>query len=207
MADHSCYYYIVHISHCKPAKDPAGNDKCMACAHDALSKEPKAGYEHCTLPLIQDACHGILPHPVPPPPPKASDLTLTLLPGAAAEKGAVCLDGSPAGYYFRPGTSEGRDKWLLIFNGGGWCIGKDGTAAAAAKACSERAEGSLGSSKPWKPRLAEDAHGMTNSNCTVNPAFCTWTMVYMYALRSIGVDDARDKSKLSAIASKYSPYR
>ena len=176
-AAHSCYYFIVHASDCKPAKDAVGNARCLSCAKDAVSKMPKVGYEHCTQALIEDACHGILP-PEPPAPAKASDLTLTLLPDAATEKGAVCLDGSPAGYYFREGTD--RDKWLLIFNGGGWCVGKDGTAAAAAAGCSERAEGALGSSKPWKPRLAEDAHGMTSSNCTINPAFCTWTMVYMY---------------------------
>ena len=47
-------------------------------------------------------------------------MLLTLLTEAAAEKGAVCLDGSPAGYYFRKGKGLDARKFLLVFNGGGW---------------------------------------------------------------------------------------
>ncbi|CAI5963743.1 unnamed protein product [Closterium sp. NIES-64] len=35
--------------------------------------------------------------------------------------GAKCLDGSPPGYYFRPGTGSGRRKWQVYLPGGGWC--------------------------------------------------------------------------------------
>jgi hypothetical protein len=39
--------------------------------------------------------------------------------------GGVCLDGSPAGYYYREGWGEGATKFLLFYEGGGWC--KNGT--------------------------------------------------------------------------------
>lgn len=179
-AGHSCYFFVVHQSGCKPS--PGGGAAlaaCLSCAARALPKEPH-GYQHCTQPLIDQACHGVLPPAPGPAPPKAGDLALTLLPDAAKARGAVCLDGSPAGYYFREGVGAGKDKWLLVFNGGGWCVGHDGSAAAAAKGCSARAEGALGSSKPWTKTRPADAHGMTSPDCAVNPAFCTWTVAYMF---------------------------
>lgn len=33
--------------------------------------------------------------------------------------GAVCLDGTPAGYYERPGLV---DSWMIELEGGGWCV-------------------------------------------------------------------------------------
>lgn len=39
----------------------------------------------------------------------------------ATERKAVCNDGSPAVFYFRPGRSEYRDKWVIWFEGGGAC--------------------------------------------------------------------------------------
>lgn len=32
---------------------------------------------------------------------------------------AVCLDGSPTGYYYAPGHGEGSDKFIIYFMGGG----------------------------------------------------------------------------------------
>ena len=94
---HSCYYFVVHESGCKPeTKGGASYAACQSCAAKALPKEPTS-YEHCNQTLIDAACHGILPPSPTPAPPKAGDLALTLLPDAAKEKGAVCLDGSPAG--------------------------------------------------------------------------------------------------------------
>lgn len=103
-------------------------------------------------------------------------MTLILLPDAAERTGAVCLDGSPAGYYYRKGTAAG--KWLVVFNGGGWCKGAG--AQGSAVACAARAKTSLGTSKLWAKTLHEDAHGMTNTNCTINPAFCEYSVAYMY---------------------------
>ena len=92
-AAHSCYYFIVHVSHCKPGAPAGGSayDSCLACAKQHSSQEPG-----CTEKLMEDACHGTLPGPPRPPPPPAAqgDLELTLLTSAAAEKGAVCRTNS-----------------------------------------------------------------------------------------------------------------
>jgi hypothetical protein len=39
----------------------------------------------------------------------------------ATARKAVCNDGSPAVYYFRPGAGEGRKKWVIFLQGGGAC--------------------------------------------------------------------------------------
>lgn len=39
------------------------------------------------------------------------------------ERGAACLDGSPAGIYMHEGTGVNKTKYLIYFNGGGFCGG------------------------------------------------------------------------------------
>lgn len=39
------------------------------------------------------------------------------------ERGAACLDGSPAGLYIHEGSDVNKNKYLLYFNGGGFCGG------------------------------------------------------------------------------------
>lgn len=39
------------------------------------------------------------------------------------ERGAACLDGSPPGFYIHEGSGINRTKYLLYFNGGGFCGG------------------------------------------------------------------------------------
>jgi hypothetical protein len=116
---HSCYYWVVYGNKCEPGHTEAAVKECLACAA-AHSQNLTA--EGCTPSLINASCHGILPPtpPTPPTPPKPGVLELTLLPDAAKTDGAVCLDGSPAGYYWRAGVGEDAKKFLIIFNGGGW---------------------------------------------------------------------------------------
>ena len=38
---------------------------------------------------------------------------LTLVTAGMSDSGAVCLDGSPPGYYFREGHGEGTTKWIV----------------------------------------------------------------------------------------------
>jgi len=45
---------------------------------------------------------------------------------AAAGKGAVCLDGSPGGYYLKRGDPK---RWILFMQGGGWCTSTEGCTA------------------------------------------------------------------------------
>lgn len=61
-----------------------------------------------------------------PRPPGTGILEYFQLKGEDKDKdGGVCLDGSPAGYYYREGWGEGTTKFLLFYEGGGWC--KSGT--------------------------------------------------------------------------------
>eukprot|EP00928_Gymnodinium_smaydae_P091011 TRINITY_DN74714_c0_g1_i1.p1 TRINITY_DN74714_c0_g1~~TRINITY_DN74714_c0_g1_i1.p1 ORF type:complete len:469 (-),score=49.11 TRINITY_DN74714_c0_g1_i1:166-1476(-) len=103
-----------------------------------------------------------------------------LLTDAAAQRGAVCLDGSPAGYYIESGYGDGADKWIVHLQGGGWCVSIDD--------CFERAQTNLGSSKDFKSREAKNeflgwydggAQGLLSNSCSINPDFCNWNKVYV----------------------------
>lgn len=56
-----------------------------------------------------------------------------------AADGAVCLDGSPAPIYVRPGAGDAQLKWLLYFEGGAW--------AESYESARKRADTVLGSSR------------------------------------------------------------
>lgn len=102
--------------------------------------------------------------------------TLTLLKGAA-ERGAVCLDGTASGYFLEEGTGSGKNKWLVHFEGGGWC--------SSLPDCVERSQGPLGSSKSYvsdKEAVLDSyeggAHGLFSNDSTENPDFHNWNKVY-----------------------------
>ena len=83
---------------------------------------------------------------------------LVLLTEAAESKGAVCLDGSPGGYYIRrplvaaanssSSSSSGGGKFLIFHEGGGWC-GSDAN-------CLDRSLTHLGSSVNYDPKISGD---------------------------------------------------
>ncbi|KAL0366372.1 UNVERIFIED_CONTAM: Pectin acetylesterase 11 [Sesamum radiatum] len=94
--------------------------------------------------------------------------TITYLP-TAISKGAVCLDGSPPAYYFRKGSGDGIDNWVIFLEGGGWC--------ASNKGCLDRTKMSTGSTK-----LKENRHyfkDILSSNHTINPDFYNWNRIYV----------------------------
>ncbi len=39
------------------------------------------------------------------------------------ERGAACLDGTPAGLFYHMGSGANKNKFLLYFDGGGYCNG------------------------------------------------------------------------------------
>ena len=86
-------------------------------------------------------------------------------------KGAVCLDGTSAGFYFAP--SKGGDKfknsWQLYFQGGGWCYDE--------MDCWGRSKGGLGSSKSWKK--TSSMGGIMSADCASNPDYCNFNRVHM----------------------------
>jgi len=84
--------------------------------------------------------------------------------------GAVCLDGTDAGFYFSAATDpKNKNDWQLYFQGGGWCYDEVD--------CLGRSHGGLGSSKDWAP--TSSIGGIMSDNCTVNPDFCNFNRVHM----------------------------
>lgn len=55
-----------------------------------------------------------------------------------ADTGALCLDGTPASYFYQKGFGSGIDKWMVFFQGGGWCYDL--------RMCHERSKHHFGSS-------------------------------------------------------------
>lgn len=115
--------------------------------------------------------------------------TLVLLHDAVNE-GAVCLDGSPPGYLFRPGQlkalvywtvsmkpivlpcagiGSGENSWIIHLEGGGWC--------GTLESCASRSKTRLGSSNFW-PKSYE-FNGFLSSNRTENEEFYNWNMAFL----------------------------
>ena len=66
---------------------------------------------------------------------------LVLLTQAAEQQGARCLDGTAPGYYIERGSGTGVGKWMIHWQGGGWCTSEAD--------CVGRSHGDLGSSKNY----------------------------------------------------------
>jgi hypothetical protein len=97
----------------------------------------------------------------------ASKWDLVLL-TEAAKTGAVCLDGSPGGYYIRRGMPQNK-RWVIFFEGGGWCTDE--------QSCAGRAKGHLGSSTTWNQTvLMPDWY--EGSQLYASPPFNNATLVY-----------------------------
>eukprot|EP00294_Goniomonas_avonlea_P008479 CAMPEP_0114555252 /NCGR_PEP_ID=MMETSP0114-20121206/8651_1 /TAXON_ID=31324 /ORGANISM="Goniomonas sp, Strain m" /LENGTH=419 /DNA_ID=CAMNT_0001740367 /DNA_START=11 /DNA_END=1270 /DNA_ORIENTATION=- len=99
------------------------------------------------------------------------EMKLHLMPDMATNYGAVCLDGTPAGFYFAPawGDAANANNWQIYFQGGGWCYDE--------MDCLGRSKGSLGSSTGWGP--TSSMGGIMSSDCTINPDFCQFNRVHM----------------------------
>eukprot|EP00754_Rhynchopus_humris_P014953 Rhum_TRINITY_DN14421_c0_g1::Rhum_TRINITY_DN14421_c0_g1_i5::g.88020::m.88020/K19882/NOTUM; O-palmitoleoyl-L-serine hydrolase len=83
--------------------------------------------------------------------------------------GAVCLDGSPSGFFFANGTGSHTKDWVIYFQGGGWCYDE--------RDCFHRSKTDLGSSLGWGDFV--DGDGIRSQNCKDNPAFCEFNWVYV----------------------------
>lgn len=85
--------------------------------------------------------------------------------------GAVCLDGTDAGFYFLPAAdTKNSNDWQLYFEGGGWCYDE--------LDCWDRSRGQLGSSADW-PATVSGMEGIMSSDCGINPDLCSFNRVYM----------------------------
>lgn len=84
----------------------------------------------------------------------------------STESGAFCLDGSPGGYYWSNGTGANASRWILHFEGGGWCVNETD--------CLARAGSDLGSSLTWAREIPAYA-GMMSGDPAINPDFHDWS--------------------------------
>jgi hypothetical protein len=105
-------------------------------------------------------------------------------PETTARFNAVCLDGSPAGYYFRPAsTAAASTKWKFHFCGGGWCTSEED---CYNRGYSGVPHPQMGSSTAWPPRLSDllsppgaAFYGLMSFNASnVNP-FGEWNFVWL----------------------------
>jgi hypothetical protein len=95
---------------------------------------------------------------------------------ASSPNAPVCLDGTPAGYYFRPGVgAQGSSTYIIELEGGGWCISEAD--------CLQRSTTDLGSSKSWpasgSPTMDGGSHGLFSNNCADNLYFCNASMAHI----------------------------
>mmetsp|Transcript_22421 Transcript_22421/g.33555 ORF Transcript_22421/g.33555 Transcript_22421/m.33555 type:complete len:378 (+) Transcript_22421:58-1191(+) len=96
-----------------------------------------------------------------------------LMTDAASNHGAVCLDGSPGGYYIRrrlnhidDTNTDDENNWVIFHQGGGWC-GSDTN-------CLRRSRGRFGSSNSWGPTYDESQ----GSEIFSSPLFENYTIVF-----------------------------
>ena len=99
-------------------------------------------------------------------------LTRVLL-NDTARTGAVCLDGSPGGWFERlaPRASPNATKYHIHLQGGGWGIGTE--------ALIKRTKGRMGSSSYW-PATIHDGGGMLSTDPALNPVTGGWNIIYLW---------------------------
>lgn len=89
-----------------------------------------------------------------------------------AESEAKCLDGSQPAYYLHRGSGSGKHKWLVFFEGGGWCYDL--------QQCYLRSKTTLGSSNEYPPHMtSEELRFYFSGSQVANPAMHDWNIVYV----------------------------
>ena len=87
---------------------------------------------------------------------------------------AACLDGSAPLYYHRPGTGDGKNKWYIHHEGGGWCYNLED--------CAGRAKGALGSTTPAVSKDTKTSNlggGYFSTDPKVSPQMYNWNHVFL----------------------------
>lgn len=98
---------------------------------------------------------------------------------------ALCNDGTPAVYYFRPGIGDNADNWIIYLEGGGSC--------PSVEACRQRQE-------QYPERMSSENaqpsfYGITHHNPDLNPDFFDFNHVYVWYCSSdlwSGTNDASE---------------
>jgi hypothetical protein len=90
----------------------------------------------------------------------------------ASHPKAVCNDGSAPVFYFRPGSGDDRNKWIIFLEGGGGCM--------TGGLCAQRAQGSGRLVTSAREPATKDPGGLLSSDPAVNPDFANFTKVYAH---------------------------
>ncbi len=85
-----------------------------------------------------------------------------------ADQAAVCLDGTPSGFYVAPGDKR---RFVIYIAGGGWCYTPADCAYRAAHT-------DIGSSQNWTSSMSGSGILSSDGN-NVNPMFASFTRVYV----------------------------
>ena len=92
---------------------------------------------------------------------------------------AKCLDGSNYRFNFIQGKGEGKNKFFLYFEGGGWC-GQETLGDNLVQSCFERASTSLGSKIGFISSLViSRLVRLLSSKEKYNPNFYNWNKVFV----------------------------
>eukprot|EP01039_Chlorochromonas_danica_P006536 gene6536-7209_t len=84
--------------------------------------------------------------------------------------GARCMDGSLPAFYWKKGSHNSKDKWLVHFEGGGWCFDP--------LSCQQRSRGVYGSSKDYPTCLSKDSmKHYLSSQASANPMMSHWNII------------------------------
>jgi len=99
--------------------------------------------------------------------------------------GAGCLDGSDPVYYHRaaPRGSANASRWLLYFQGGGWCAPGNGTHApfppSLVDRCNTRSQTKLGSTREDPEEKDFDEKPLFSRDPIQNHVFHDWHIVFI----------------------------
>jgi hypothetical protein len=85
------------------------------------------------------------------------------------KQGARCMDGSAPAYYMRRGHGSGSRKWILHFEGGGWCYDLH--------QCYLRSRSEYGSSRSLPAHQASILY--FSGEESINPLMYNWNTVYI----------------------------
>ncbi|VAH49747.1 unnamed protein product [Triticum turgidum subsp. durum] len=86
---------------------------------------------------------------------------------ASVDKGAVCMDGTPAAYHLDRGSGAGSKSWIVNLEGGGWCNN--------ARTCRFRTRTHHGSSNFMERQISFT--GIMSASPAENPDFYNWNRV------------------------------
>jgi hypothetical protein len=95
-----------------------------------------------------------------------------------ADPTAKCLDGSRGAFYVSNGIGRNKTKFMLYFEGGGWCGHRSGLNKTL-ESCYKRSLTERGSSVQYPLLKSLNSGGPLSGNPTVNRLYYDWTRVIL----------------------------